>query len=350
MSLRYLSQKITQAIDDELMSPAGGFSIDQLMELGESVTTSMKAGLSVAQAIARVYDREKHSRVLVCCGPGNNGGDGLVAARHLVYFGYRPNIFYPKQTSKELYQVSYYKITPPSLPYFILFIFIYFLPSITCHLLFSGPGINKRLVTQCRNLYIPFTDDLKVQLKETDLIVDAIFGEMQRFYHLLFIYLYRAQSNIGCSPIGFSFKGDIRDPFGDVIQTLKEVQIPIASVDIPSAWDVEEGLCSFITIFTHEIHLYFLIKFNFSLPSCLRLPLHILPGNMNGHGFNPDTLISLTAPKLCARYFCGRHHILGGRFVPPDLDKKYKLNIPIYQGTDQIVELEVGIESDSARL
>ena len=34
------------------------------------------AGLSVAQAIAKVYDSSKYSRVLIYCGPGNNGGDG----------------------------------------------------------------------------------------------------------------------------------------------------------------------------------------------------------------------------------------------------------------------------------
>ena len=38
------------------------------------------AGLSVAQAIQKEFEP---SSVLVVCGPGNNGGDGLVAARHL---------------------------------------------------------------------------------------------------------------------------------------------------------------------------------------------------------------------------------------------------------------------------
>jgi len=41
------------------------------------------AGLACAQTVATVYGKEKYSRVLICCGPGNQGGDGLVAARHL---------------------------------------------------------------------------------------------------------------------------------------------------------------------------------------------------------------------------------------------------------------------------
>lgn len=41
------------------------------------------AGLACAQTLATVYEKDKYPRVLVCCGPGNQGGDGLVAARHL---------------------------------------------------------------------------------------------------------------------------------------------------------------------------------------------------------------------------------------------------------------------------
>ena len=55
------------------------------------------------------------------------------------------------------------------------------------------------------------------------------------------------------------------------------------------------------------------------------------------NGIQPDILISLTAPKLCAKQFRGRHHWLGGRFVPPALAQKYSLNLPEYPGADQVV-------------
>lgn len=74
-SLRYINAETAQAIDDHLMSPSeGAFSLDQLMEL---------AGLACATALGRTFPLPDHKRVLVMCGPGNQGGDGLVAARHL---------------------------------------------------------------------------------------------------------------------------------------------------------------------------------------------------------------------------------------------------------------------------
>lgn len=51
----------------------------------------------------QVFKSSEYNRVLAICGPGNNGGDGLVAARHLYHFGYKPSICYPKRTPKPLY-------------------------------------------------------------------------------------------------------------------------------------------------------------------------------------------------------------------------------------------------------
>jgi hypothetical protein len=73
--ISYLSSEQATAIDEKLMSTLG-FSIDQLMEL---------AGLSVATAAAEEYPLEKFPRVLIVCGPGNNGGDGLVRKRPMCH-------------------------------------------------------------------------------------------------------------------------------------------------------------------------------------------------------------------------------------------------------------------------
>jgi len=127
MSLKAISAKDAAALDRDLMD-VGGFSLDQLMEL---------AGLSVSQAVYKVHPPSAGRRILVVCGPGNNGGDGLVAARHLVHYGYTPSVYYPKQGKNELYE---------------------------------------RLKIQLKNLSVPFVPEFAVALRSTDFIVDAIFG------------------------------------------------------------------------------------------------------------------------------------------------------------------------------
>ncbi|KAJ0024852.1 hypothetical protein Pint_08424 [Pistacia integerrima] len=238
-SISYLTQREAAEVDETLMGPLG-FSVDQLMEL---------AGLSVATSIAEVYKPSEFNRVLAICGPGNNGGDGLVAARHLHHFGFKPFVCYSKRTPKPLY---------------------------------TG------LVTQLESLSIPFVsvEDLPLDLsKDYDILVDAMFG--------------------------FSFHGTPRPPFDDLIQRLVRLhsydQTPqkhpvIVSIDIPSGWHVEEG-------------------------------------DTGGEGIKPDMLVSLTAPKLCAKKFSGPHHFLGGRFVPPAIADKYKLQLPPYPGTSMCVRI-----------
>lgn len=231
-SIKYLGQEEAQHIDEELFSEYS-FSVDQLMEL---------AGLSCATAITKAYPlsslMKSRPSLLVICGPGNNGGDGLVCARHLKLFGYEPTVLYPKRPNKPLFQ---------------------------------------GLTTQCEKMEIPFLSELpeaKVIDEAYNLVIDAIFG--------------------------FSFKGAVREPFGAILDTLKKATVPVASIDIPSGWDVEQG---------------------------------------SADGLQPDMLISLTAPKKSARLFRGRYHFLGGRFVPPGLERKYELNLPQYPGTDCVLQL-----------
>ncbi|CRK39436.1 hypothetical protein BN1708_001652 [Verticillium longisporum] len=259
MALKTLSAKAAAALDKDLMS-AGAFSIDQLMEL---------AGLSVSQAgtccdralcqclpvshrlaVYKVHPPSKGRNILVACGPGNNGlqppsrGDGLVAARHLHHYGYKPFIYYPKRSKNELYQ---------------------------------------RLAKQLEDLEVSFVDDFPKALQTADHIIDAIFG--------------------------FSFSGEVREPFPAVIRALEETRLPVTSVDAPSSWDIEEGP----------------------------------PKTGLGSSFNPTVLVSLTAPKPLVKHFQGRHFV-GGRFVSDTVAKKYNLSLPEYQGIDQVVEVEISVQ------
>jgi hydroxyethylthiazole kinase-like uncharacterized protein yjeF len=92
------------------------------------------AGLAVASAAEDFY---KPCSCLVIAGPGNNGGDGLVAARHLHFFGFKTSVFYPRRKNVDIYN---------------------------------------RLVKQCQDLNIPFLDALPEKLGQFDVLVDAVFG------------------------------------------------------------------------------------------------------------------------------------------------------------------------------
>jgi len=93
--MKHLNAEEAAEIDKVLMDPKqGAFTLEQLMEL---------AGLACATVVQKCYPNAR--RVLVCAGPGNQGGDGLVAARHLWHFGYEVSLFYPKEGKNEFYQV-----------------------------------------------------------------------------------------------------------------------------------------------------------------------------------------------------------------------------------------------------
>src|SRR5882672_9837315 len=60
-----------------------------------SLTLMERAGIAVARATVRATRGAYGRRVLVLAGKGNNGGDGLVAARHLAAWGAFPVVVFP---------------------------------------------------------------------------------------------------------------------------------------------------------------------------------------------------------------------------------------------------------------
>ena len=68
----------------EVESEARGVSTSQLME---------NAGLAVAEQARDALGDLKSEHVVVLVGPGNNGSDGLVAARHLDDWGARVHVY-----------------------------------------------------------------------------------------------------------------------------------------------------------------------------------------------------------------------------------------------------------------
>lgn len=70
----------------EAAAVAAGVSEAQLME---------EAGLAVAQEAWMLLGSLEGRRIVVLAGPGNNGGDGLVAARHLFDWGAEVTVYLP---------------------------------------------------------------------------------------------------------------------------------------------------------------------------------------------------------------------------------------------------------------
>uniref|UniRef100_A0A8R1I895 NAD(P)H-hydrate epimerase n=1 Tax=Caenorhabditis japonica TaxID=281687 RepID=A0A8R1I895_CAEJA len=141
----------------------------------------------------------------------------------------------------------------------------------------SRNDLMKSLVVQCETSAIPVETTLPADFNTFPLIVDALFG--------------------------FSFKPPTREPFTQIIKTVRASGIHVFSIDIPSGWDVEKGAGEAEDVIV------------------------------------PHAVISLTLPKLCMRDWTGPH-FLGGRFVPRQLVEEHKLQMPVYPGSEQIVKLE----------
>ncbi|MGC8661190.1 MAG: NAD(P)H-hydrate epimerase [Nitrososphaeria archaeon] len=148
-------------------------------DLGFSTTLMMEnAGRSVAQSIWERFEPRVTGKICVICGSGNNAGDALVAARHLVLTGYNVEIYLASGTVK---------------------------------------GDNPQLMLRLVEALLPVIKRPPTgqELSECEIIVDGIFGT--------------------------GIKGDVAEPFSTVIDKINLSNAFVVAVDVPSGLDPDSG-------------------------------------------------------------------------------------------------------------
>lgn len=149
-----------------------------------SILLMENAGAGAARIIAR---REEKGPIAIFCGPGNNGGDGFVVARHLYNSGREVEVFFVGDMAK----------IPPM----------------------SDPGIH---LTILQKMHIPITQILR----EKDLA------------NLVFQHPPQA---IVDALLGTGLMGPVRSPIAEAIRKINAYGLPIVALDLPSGLDANSG-------------------------------------------------------------------------------------------------------------
>ncbi len=148
-----------------------------------SILLMENAGRSVAEVADTMLDDAEGAIVTIIAGPGNNGGDGFVAARHLHNMGAKVAIaYYGEEIGGQ------------------------------------GDAAINRDIAQKMKLDIiqnPSKDDLLSLLSKSDLVIDAL--------------------------LGTGIKGNVRPTQSEIISIINECCSPVLSVDIPSGIDADTG-------------------------------------------------------------------------------------------------------------
>ena len=145
------------------------------------------AGLALARSVRALVTRAPKRSIVICCGTGFNGGDGLSAARHLHEWGY------PLRVSV-IGRLDQLRAEPAT------------------------------YATMLRRLGLPIVEGERVDaltqiegwLAGCSLIVDAL--------------------------LGIGVRGAVREPFKQLIARMNRSGKPIVAADIPSGLDGDTGL------------------------------------------------------------------------------------------------------------
>lgn len=205
--MQYLSSEEARQIDDSLLTRFH-YTIEQLIEA---------AGLCIFYKLEPLLN--KSATILVICGPGNNGGDGMVLAKYLHNSGSKVSISVPWNLKSE-------------------------------HL--------RRLLDQCIAFGVPVVPIEEAMQKQYDVGIDAIYG--------------------------FGFRAPLREDVAKILHYMMTKCRTVVSIDVPTGWIVDDSN---------------------------KDPDRIL---------NPNILVSMTAPKLCAKSIDPNCvHIIIKEFIPKSL-------------------------------
>jgi NAD(P)H-hydrate epimerase len=138
------------------------------------------ASLAVADIAGRMLSGSTPSDVLILCGGGNNGGDGLAVARHLHNRSHRIRIAFTIDPAK-----------------------------------YRGDALINYRIVQAMQLPTEPADPAKIALATPHLIIDAIFG-----------------TGLASPP---------RDPFPQIVDAFTKTGRPVLAIDIPSGLDCDTG-------------------------------------------------------------------------------------------------------------
>lgn len=144
-----------------------------------------RAGTSVVQSLEEVFGSSRGKRITICCGKGNNGGDGFVVARLL------------HQHNAKVHVVA---MDPVS------------------RLSRDAAAMCRRFVRLAGSSAVrPFVSKEQLQslLAASDVIVDALFG-----------------TGLGAA---------IQGPYADAIGAINETARPVVAVDVPSGLHADTG-------------------------------------------------------------------------------------------------------------
>ncbi|HOX54674.1 MAG: NAD(P)H-hydrate epimerase [Candidatus Omnitrophica bacterium] len=153
----------------------------------DSLFLMENAGKAVAEEVLSILKKRKFKKIAVICGKGNNGGDGLVAARYLVSRGFEVKNFLIGKVKE---------ITSDSRANLDI-------------LLNLNQNIFEILDIRTFNGY-------KKIIKDCEMVIDAIFG--------------------------VGLKGEVKEPAKTIINFLNRSRKVVVSVDVPSGLDATSGL------------------------------------------------------------------------------------------------------------